>query len=108
VSRMIKHPDSDGHPFTTTSDDGVSIFKRPIQPNATFSGLMTDVVESVAELLGTDYCDVLEPLPNGAAFILRAGIGWPNELIGCPVMSLDSSSPAGHVYFNGGAVAIKN
>jgi len=44
--------------------------------------LFAEAVSLVARTLGVEYCKVLELLPDGEAFILRAGVGWKEE---CPV-----------------------
>jgi hypothetical protein len=38
--------------------------------------LMDEAAYVVAEVLAVEYCDILELVPEGAALLLRAGVGW--------------------------------
>jgi PAS domain S-box-containing protein len=44
--------------------------------------LMKKTVKVIAQTLKVPYCDILETLTNGAAFVLKAAIGWESEWIG--------------------------
>ncbi len=52
--------------------------------------LMETTVEVVADTLQVEYCNLLELLPNHAAFILKAAVGWSSTWVGVAKMG---SSP---------------
>jgi len=47
------------------------------------------------QILGTDYCAVLEELPDGANLILRAGVGWKDGCVGHAMVNLERGAQAG-------------
>jgi diguanylate cyclase (GGDEF)-like protein/PAS domain S-box-containing protein len=59
-----------------------------------FSVFLKDAVETVTETLGVDYCQVLELRPEEEAFVLRAGVGWRDELIGQAMVGTGLDSQA--------------
>ncbi len=44
--------------------------------------LLDEAVRTIADLLGAGYCKVLRFLPEGAEFLLQAGVGWEDGLVG--------------------------
>ncbi len=58
--------------------------------------LMNEAVALVSRTLKVQYCKILELLPNEAAFILRAGVGWPKNWIKQAKVSTDLRSQAGY------------
>ncbi len=46
------------------------------------STLLNTAAGLTANALELDYCEVLELLPNGRDLLLRAGVGWKDDLIG--------------------------
>jgi GAF domain-containing protein len=60
-----------------------------------FEELLVHTVELVAEGLETQFCKLLEYLPDTQEFLLRAGVGWEEGLIGAVTVSAGRSSPAG-------------
>ncbi len=63
---------------------------------AEIDALFRDTVHSIAQLLGVEYCKVLELMPDGQQFLLRAGVGWNKELLGRATVSADPQSQAGY------------
>ncbi len=57
--------------------------------------LLDDAVQKVANTLGVKYCNVLELLPSGSEFLLRAGIGWNNLLVGNAIVGAGLDNQAG-------------
>ncbi len=57
--------------------------------------LMDDAVNKLANTLGVKYCMVLELLPDGKVFLLKAGIGWKNGLIGSAIVGAGADNQAG-------------
>jgi PAS domain S-box-containing protein len=54
-------------------------------------GLMQEAAALVAKNLDVEYCKVLELLPSGNSLLLRAGVGWGEELMGKAIISFDDS-----------------
>lgn len=44
--------------------------------------LLDRTVQLVADALGNTLCQVLELEPDGTSFVMRAGVGWPEDVIG--------------------------
>jgi PAS domain S-box-containing protein len=59
------------------------------------SALMDEAATVVAQSLGVEYSQVLELLPDGDSFLLRAGVGWKEELVGRATMDAKADSEAG-------------
>jgi PAS domain S-box-containing protein len=58
--------------------------------------LFAECVSLIARTLGVEYCKVLELLPDGNAFILRAGVGWKEEFpVGQATVGAGKESQAG-------------
>jgi PAS domain S-box-containing protein len=60
------------------------------------SELLRMVTELVAEVLGVEFCKVLELLPGKDALFLRAGVGWQDGLVGQVMVSAGTNSQAGY------------
>ena len=58
--------------------------------------LMRSVTELVAKTLSVEFCKVLELLPGNEAFLLRAGVGWREGLVGQTIVSAGTNSQAGY------------
>ena len=59
------------------------------------SALMDEAATVVAQSLGVEYSKVLELLPGRNAFLLRAGVGWKEGLVGHATMDAKADSEAG-------------
>jgi PAS domain S-box-containing protein len=59
------------------------------------SALMDEAATVVAQSLGVEYSKVLELLPDRDAFLLRAGVGWKEGLVGHATMDAKADSEAG-------------
>lgn len=59
--------------------------------------LLEQAVELVAQSLQVDYCQILELLPEKRVFCLRAGVGWPADLIGQVTLDANSDSLGGYI-----------
>jgi PAS domain S-box-containing protein len=46
------------------------------------ASLMSAAVNGVAHILGVQYVEILELLPDGEEFVLRAGVGWDDGVVG--------------------------
>jgi sigma-B regulation protein RsbU (phosphoserine phosphatase) len=61
----------------------------------TLDKLMSEAVAQVVQALGTEFCKVLELLPDRDAFLLRWGAGWKSGYVGSATVSIRESSQAG-------------
>jgi PAS domain S-box-containing protein len=59
------------------------------------TSLMVAAVNGVARILAVEYVEVLELLPDHDAFLLRAGVGWDDSLVGHATVPAGLESPAG-------------
>jgi PAS domain S-box-containing protein len=58
--------------------------------------LMDEAVEAVSQTLGMEFCGVLELMPDQSALLLRAGVGWKEDLIGHATVGTNLDSQAGY------------
>lgn len=57
--------------------------------------VLDEAVISAVQSLGADYARVLELMPDGKTFLLRAGVGWKDGTVGHATVSADTSTQAG-------------
>ena len=57
--------------------------------------LIDEAVMLVAQTLPADYCGLMELLPDGDVFLLKAGVGWPEGMVGNLLVGADTGSLAG-------------
>jgi len=62
---------------------------------AALEKLLGDTVRLTAEGLQTDFCKILEFIPSENRFLVRAGVGWGEGVIGIASVGADLESPAG-------------
>ena len=72
------------------------------------ASLMAAAVEAIAHILDVEYVDVLELLPDGDAFLLRAGVGWDDGLVGQATVPAGAGSPAGFTLASDGPVVVED
>jgi len=65
------------------------------------SALMDKAAVLIAQTLDVDYCQLLELLPSGHAFLLRAGVGWQPGLVGSATVAASARSQAGYTLLVG-------
>lgn len=70
--------------------------------------LMAEAVSLAAQTLELEYCKLLELLPEGNTFLLRAGVGWPKELIGQATIGAQTNSHAGYTLLAREPVVVKD
>jgi PAS domain S-box-containing protein len=58
--------------------------------------LLNEAVELVAHTLDVELCKVLELLPDGRQFLLRAGVGWREGTLGRALVDAGAESQAGY------------
>jgi PAS domain S-box-containing protein len=67
---------------------------------------MNNAVSLVAETLDVEYGKVLELLPDGNHFLLRAGVGWKKGLVGHATVSTGTDSQAGYTLLSSKPVIV--
>ncbi|HLO48527.1 MAG TPA: PAS domain S-box protein [Kamptonema sp.] len=72
------------------------------------SALMDKAVVLVAQTLEVEYCKLLELLPSGHAFLLRAGTGWQKGLVGNATVTASTKSQAGYTLQAGKPVIVED
>lgn len=74
-------PAASGEPCCSHSEV-VAALRRRALAETDIDALMTMIVGEVAEVLGTDRCQILELTANGEALLIRAAIGWKPGIAG--------------------------
>ncbi|MBW3586360.1 MAG: PAS domain S-box protein, partial [Cyanobacteria bacterium 0813] len=72
------------------------------------SALMDKAAVLIAQTLDVDYCQLLELLPSGHAFMLRAGVGWQPGLVGSATVTASARSQAGYTLLVGKATIVED
>jgi len=62
---------------------------------ATFDELLNQTARLTAQGLEAEYCKVLQYLPGERRLLVRAGVGWGDDVIGKASVGADLASPAG-------------
>ena len=63
--------------------------------HTTFEELLDKTAQLVAEGLQADYSKVMQHLPDEKRLLVRAGVGWPEGIVGRASVGADLASPAG-------------
>ena len=71
------------------------------------STLINQAVQLVAEGLEIEYCQILELLPDVDQLLLRAGVGWEEELIGETTISADTKYQSGYTLLSSEPVIVE-
>jgi len=66
--------------------------------NVTLDDLLTEACRLTALGLGIKYCKVLEFQSDQGRFLVRAGVGWHEGVVGQATVGADVASPAGYAY----------
>ena len=61
----------------------------------TFEELLDQTARLTAEGSEADFCKVMEYLPSENCFLVRAGVGWGENVVGKAKVGADLESPAG-------------
>jgi PAS domain S-box-containing protein len=67
-----------------------------------------DTAAIMGEILDVEFVKILELVPGDAEFLLRAGIGWKEGLVGLAHVSTVRGSQAGYTLAAGGPVIVEN
>ena len=71
-----------------------------------WQALMGEAVSITARALDVEFCKVLEYLPDEEAFLLRAGVGWKEGLVGHARVEAGHDSQAGFTFHVGEPVVV--
>jgi PAS domain S-box-containing protein len=74
---------------------------------ADLATLLDGAVELVADTLAMEYCQILELLPDVDQLLLRAGVGWPAELVGQMTVSADPKFQTGYTLLSSEPVTVE-
>jgi signal transduction histidine kinase len=72
------------------------------------SDLIDVAAKAVAHTLAMDFVTVLERLPDGKSFLLRAGVGWDERFFGRFTLPVEEASQAGHTLLANEPVVIED
>jgi two-component sensor histidine kinase len=97
-----RKPNDDGSPRTSPAlarrirqQEILAEFGVTALQGASFDQLMGDAARLTAEGMGAEFCKVLEHIPAENCFLVRAGIGWDQGVVGIATVGADLASPAG-------------
>ena len=74
---------------------------------APLQDVLDGAVARVARALDADYCNVAEMLPGGGEFLLRAGVGWREGVVGRATVKSSGSQP-GYTVLSDRPVIVEN
>jgi two-component sensor histidine kinase len=66
-----------------------------------FIDMLNHTARITAEGLGAEYCKVMEYMPAENRFLVRAGVGWDEGVVGSATVGADLESPAGYALRTG-------
>lgn len=72
------------------------------------ANLLDTIAREVCRLLGCEFCKILELQASGEEFLLRAGHGWKDGLVGVERVPADLHSQAGFTLTQGDAVIVED
>lgn len=72
------------------------------------AALLEDAVEVVPQILGVEFCKVMELTPDGKTLLLRAGSGWKEGLVGQATVPAECDSQAGFTLVSCEPVIVKD
>ena len=70
--------------------------------------LFEEAVELVSDALGTECTNVLEYRSDTSDFLLRAGVGWQDGLVGAAAVEAGPESQAGYTLQTGGPIVVED
>lgn len=72
------------------------------------SVLMDKAVNFIVKNLNLEYCKILELLPDGNTFLLKAGVGWKKGLVGSAIVDAGINSQAGYTLLSDNPVIVED
>lgn len=86
----------------------VIAFSQRALANVGLNELMNEAAAAVARTLDVEYCGLLELLPGGNELLLRAGVGWKDELVGQARLGSGTRSQSGYTLLTGAPVVVED
>ena len=71
------------------------------------AALMQKIAQAVVKTLDVEYCKILQ-LSDSGTFLLRAGAGWKDRVVGQATVSAGTGSQAGYTLLSGGPVIVED
>lgn len=72
------------------------------------NAVMMEATKVASRMLAVELCSILELQPQSATFVMRAGVGWPSEVLSGVPISIDRLSDAERALCSGGPVIVQN
>jgi PAS domain S-box-containing protein len=72
------------------------------------SALMDEAATVACQSLGVEFCQVLELLPDRNTFLLRAGVGWKEGLVGHATVDAKADTEAGYTLLSSEPVIVED
>jgi hypothetical protein len=72
------------------------------------ASLLDDAVSLVTQILRVEFCKVLELLPKGDIFLLRAGVGWKEGYVGHTTLPTGQESHGGFALLSSSPVTVED
>ena len=76
--------------------------------NVTLQELLDEACRVVATELRSDFAGILELVPDRSAFVIQAGVGWPDALVGMQRISADEHSQGGYTLRSNRPVIVRD
>jgi GAF domain-containing protein len=76
--------------------------------NVTLQELLDEACRVVATELRADFAGILELVPDRSAFVIQAGVGWPDALVGMQRISADEHSQGGYTLRSNRPVIVRD
>jgi two-component sensor histidine kinase len=68
---------------------------------ASFTDLLNQTARMTAEGLEAEFCKIMEYIPSDKRLLVRAGVGWGEDVVGNATVGADLDSPAGYALQTG-------
>lgn len=110
VIREISHPEQPDRELRVRARQQATLAKLSQQAlsGLDLNTLMDEAVSTIAQTLEVEYCKVLELLPNGNVFLLKAGVGWSSGLVGYALIGANRNSQAGYTLVSQEPVVVED
>ncbi|MFV1971724.1 MAG: GAF domain-containing protein, partial [Acidimicrobiia bacterium] len=104
ISRLLERESSSLHEAETSlrslrvresQQAAVAALSQSAVTSGDLDGLMDEAVRILTKTLDVEYAEILELLPEGGQFLLRAGVGWDTGLVGESTVDSGVGSQAG-------------
>lgn len=110
VIRELTHPEQPDRELRVRARQQAAIAKlsQRALSGLDLNTLMNEAASTIAQTLEVEYCKVLELLPNGNVFLLKAGVGWLPGLVGYALVGAHRNSQAGYTLVSQEPVVVED